>query len=168
MIKMANYIHIPDALQWYEWLYQGDDRGCSGIHDGCTYCIKRMYQKRSTYLTSYMKVFIDNKDNIVNNAGVMPVLQWYSLKTAKSFYLEGFHLKKCTNVEHYWLCKQLFIEDIFTCIKKFTPFHNVNICSCDAALLLRCCYGYIKEGQEENSLDQIWGRYKNMRKKYKI
>lgn len=168
MAKRINYFKIPMYDEWDEWFIDNYDRSCSGIYGGCDDCLKKMYQKRSMYLTNYIQVFIDNKDVITNNVGQMPDLRWYAAPTAKSFDVEQFHRKKCTNIEHFWLCKQLFLDDVFICIKQFTPFHNVNICSCDTALLLRCCYGYIKEGQEEKSLDQIWARYKNMKKKCKI
>lgn len=166
MAKPVNYVEVDD-YEWNEWFRDGYDPGCSGIYGGCDYCLEKMYCKRSTYLTNYIKVFLHNKDVIVKNVVEMPKLRWYPAPTAKIFNVEAFHRERCNNVLHYWLCKQLFMEDIFTNMKKYVQFNNVNICSCDTALFLRCCYGYIAEDDTRTSLDQIWGRYKNMKKRKK-
>ena len=111
-----------------------------------------MYQKRHIYLTSYITVFNNNIDNIVNNKIKIPRLDWYPAPTAKKFNIENFHIKKCNyGTKYYWMCKQ---------VKKYLQYTNVNICPCDTALFFRCMYGDI--------LDIIWGRYKNLRKKHTL
>lgn len=164
MAKPVKYFTVDD-YEWNMWFTDRDESDCSGIYGGCDYCLENMYCKRSTYLTNYIKVFLHNKDVIANNVVGMPELRWFPAPTAKKFNVETFHRKRCSNVEYYWLCKQLFMEDIFTTIKKFIQFNNVNVCPCDTALFLRCCYGYIEDNDTKTSLDQILGRYKNMKKR---
>lgn len=160
------YLSIPDQHIWDEWWCDGYEPSCSGLSGGCEYCLKKMYVKRHTYLTNYLNTFIKNKQDIINNVVKMPKLKWYAAPTAKIVGIEEFHSKKCNSVKHYWICKQLFTPDIFTYVKQFIKFNTVTICSCDTAVLLRCLYGNIYDGQEEESLDIIWGRYKNMNKKH--
>lgn len=151
-MKNINFL-VVDDYEWNAWFKHGSDRSCSGIYGGCEYCLKKMYTKRSIYLTAYVSVFLNNKDNIKNNIVRMPLLRWFPAPTAKSYNVETFHLKKCGYIEHYLLCKQLFItyfiQDIVMYLKKFIVYHDVNCCSCNAALFFRCCYGHIYEGREE-------------------
>lgn len=158
-------LSIPWQDDWNYWLRRSDDGFCSGLNGGCEYCLEKMYKKRHTYLTSYIRVFIDNVNDLASEKIKMPELEWYPAPTANLFDVEEYHVKKCTyGAKFYWMCKQLFIEDVFLTIKKYLTSNDTNICPCETALLFRCMYGKISEKDNVFSLDIIWGRYKNLRK----
>jgi hypothetical protein len=147
-----NVLAVSGELEWYNW-FNEEDGGCSGIRGGCDHCTKRMYQKRSTYLTGWLTTFITNVEAIRLNRATMPVFQWYAMPTAKRHDTNTFHSNNCPCL--VMLRQQLmhFLpREIITYIGSFLTLKE---CVCDLALLLNAL-------DIRKSLDQIYPRYKRI------
>lgn len=111
--------------------------GCSGYRDDCEHCQKALYIGRSTYLQSYLGVFLQHIDEIRAGTSVMPRLQWETSNRAVYTSLEEWHQKKCPLPNPY------------------------GTCDCDTALLLRQMYG--NNVQTAPTLDLIINSYWKMK-----
>lgn len=143
---------VSSEKNWYDWFHE-QTHGCSGLLGGCEYCIKKMYQRRSTYLTDWLTVFITNIEKIRLNQARMPIFQWYAMPTTETHDNDTFHSEKCPRLRmSQSVLSQFLNTDIITRIKSFITYKE---CECDKALLLR-------ELNINVSLDQIYPRFMNL------
>lgn len=124
---------VPQEQQWDDYISNIDDYpACSGLSGGCECCNKKMYPRRQQYASSWMNVYVANREAIKDGRARIGKLRWISASTAKWCTLGPFHKTRCTT--------------------------NLSIaeCECECALLLKTMLDEVGEGDTAVSLNIIY------------
>ncbi len=158
---MEALLLIPSQAQWLAWLDEPHDAGCSGP-GSCHVCLSEMYPRRQAYLNSYLRVFLANRAQIRAQEARMPRLLWFTANRPRTFMLEDFHWLHCDSAALYcWALKPLLPRELVLLIVHRARESRLR-CQCDAALLLGQMV--MSLALSAQSLDQIWPRYRKLRR----